>query len=206
MADSKLSALYYSPPGYWKGLAAIEKLASSAKVTEQQAKDWLKRQAIWQIYLPAPRCVPRLKFDIAMPNEAHQVDLLFLPQDRVGRKTFCYTLMVVDVASRYKEAEPLTSKTVAEVADGLARIYKRSPLRWPKLLQVDIGREFMGAVSQLLSKHGVEVRHGRVDIHRDQGIVEHWNRTLAEWLFGHQYPQEMIQTFWGSATVRPWLE
>ena len=39
MADRKLSALYYSPRGYWKGLAAIEKLASAAKVTEQRAKD-----------------------------------------------------------------------------------------------------------------------------------------------------------------------
>ena len=79
----------------------------------------------------------------------------------------------------------------AKVADGLARIYKRSPLRWPKLLQVDPGREFMGAVSQLLAKHGVEVRRGRVDIHRDQGVVERWNRTPAERLFGHQYAQEM---------------
>ena len=147
MADSKLSALYYSPRGYWKGLAAIEKLASAAKVTEQQAKDWLKRQAIWQIYLPAPRRVPRPKFDVALPNEVHQADLLFLPHDLVGRKTYRYALTVVDVASRYKEAEPLTSKTAAEVADGLARIYKWSPLRWPKLLQVDPGREFMGAVS-----------------------------------------------------------
>ena len=48
----------------------------------------------------------------------------------------------------------------------------------------------MGAVSQL-AKHGVEVRRGRVDIHRDQGVVERWNRTLAERLFGHQYAQEM---------------
>ena len=95
------------------------------------------------------------------------------------------------MASHYKEAEPLTGKTAAEVADGLARIYKRSPLRWPKLLQVDPGREFMGAVSLLLAKHGVEVRRGRVDIHWDQGVVERWNRTLAEWLFGHQYAQEM---------------
>ena len=64
-------------------------------------------------------------------------------------------------------------------------------MKWPKLLQVDPGREFMGAVSQLLAKHGVEVRRGRVDTHRDQGIVERFKRTLAERLFGHQYAQEM---------------
>ena len=128
---------------------------------------------------------------MAVPNEVHQADLLFLPHDRVGRKTFRYALTVVDVASRYKEAEPLTSKTAAEVADALSRIYIRGPLKWPKHLQVDSGREFMGAVSQLLAKHSVQVRRGRVDIHRDQGVVERWNRTLAERLFGHQYAQEM---------------
>ena len=95
------------------------------------------------------------------------------------------------MASRYKEAEPLTSKTAAEFADGLARIYKQSPLRWPKLLQVDPGRGFMGAVSQLLAKHGVEVRRGHVDIYLDQSVVERWKRTLAERLYGHQYAQEM---------------
>ena len=190
--DRKLSALYYSPRGYWKGLTAIKKLASAAKVTEQQAKDWLKRQAIWQIYLPASWRVPRPKFDVAVLNEVHQADLLFLPHDRVGRKTFHYALTVVDVASCYKEAEPLTSKTAAaEVADALSRIYRRGPLKRPKLLQVDPGREFMGAVSQLLANHSVQVRRGRVDIHRDQGVVERWNRTLAERLFGHQYAQEM---------------
>ena len=183
--DKYLSAIYYSLRGYWKGLTVIKKLASAAKVNEQQAKDWLKKQSIWQIYLPAPRHISHPKFGVAVPNEVHEADLLFLPHDRVRQKTFRYALTVVDVASRYKEAEPLTSKTAAEVADGLTRINKRSPLRWPNLLQVDTGREFMGSVSQLLAKHSVQVRRGRVDIHRDQGIVERFNRTLAERLFGH---------------------
>ena len=189
---SKLTRIYYSPRGYWKGVTAIKHLASAAKVPEDVAKDWLKRQAIWQIYLPAPRHIPRPKFDVRVPNEVHQADLLFLPHDGVGRRTYKYALTVVDVASRFKEAEPLTSKTAAEVADALSRIYKRGPLKWPKLLQVDPGREFMGAAGQLLAKHGVSVRRGRVNIHRDQGVVERFNRTLAERLFGHQQAQELV--------------
>ena len=189
---SKLEKIYYSPRGYWKGLAAIKKLASAAKVSEDVAKDWLKKQAIWQIYLPAPRHIPRQKFDVTVPNEVHQADLLFLPHDKVGRRTYKYALTVVDVASRFKEAEPLTTKEAKEVAGALSRIYKRGPLNWPKLLQVDPGREFMGEVSRLLAGHGVSIRRGRVEIHRDQGIVERWNRTLAERLFGHQYAQELL--------------
>ena len=118
----------------------------------------------------------------------------------MGRRTYKYALTVVDVAARYKEAEPLTSKGATEVADALSRIYKRGPLKWPKLLQVDPGREFMGAVSQLLAKHNVEARRGRVDSHRDQGIVERWNRTLSERLFGHQYAQEMRLPVGGRST------
>ena len=37
----------------------------------------------------------------------------------------------------------------------------------------------------------VEVRRGRVDIHRDQAIVERFNRTLTDRLFGHQNGVEM---------------
>ena len=60
----------------------------------------------------------------------------------------------------------------------------------------------MGAVSQLLAKHGVSVRRGRVDVHRDQGIVERFNRTLAERLFGHQYAQEMLLAAQAPATTQ----
>jgi len=201
--EAKLARIYYSPRGYWKGVSAIKHLASAARVSQDIAKNWLKKQAIWQIYLPAPRHVPRPRFDVRVPNAAHQADLLFLPHDRVGRRTYKYALTVVDVASRYKEAQPITSKNASEVADALSRIYKRGPLKWPKLMQVDSGREFMGAVSQLLAKHGVSVRRGR--IHRDQGIVERFNRTLAERLFGYQQAQELVHMRLGERS-REWAK
>ena len=192
--DGKLAKIYYSPQGYRKGVSAIKKLAEAAKVPENVSKQWLYKQALWQIYLPAPRHVPRPKFDVATPNSVHQADLLFLPHDKLprGKKIYKYALTVVDIASRYKEAEPLTSKNSDEVAKAFQSIYRRSPLTWPNMLQVDPGREFMGAVTKEMEKHKTYIRRGRTEIHRDQAIVERFNRTLAERLFGHQYAVEML--------------
>jgi hypothetical protein len=205
-ATNALQEAYYRPGGYWRGQAAVKKLAAAAKVPEATARDFLKRQAVWQIYLPAPRHIPRPMFDEDSPNAVHQADLLYLPHDRVGRKTYKYALTVVDVASRYKEAEALTDKSAAGVAAALDRIYKRGPLTWPRLVQVDPGREFMGAVYKLLAQHNVLVRRGRVENHRDQGIVERFNRTLAERLFGAQYAQELLLAARGSSErSREWV-
>ena len=192
--EKRLASQYYSPKGYWKGFGAIKKLAQAAKVTEDVAKQWLFKQALWQIYLPAPCYVPRPKFDVPTPNAVHQADLLFLPHDKPprSRKVYKYAWTVVDVASRYKEAEPLTSKDSAEVARAFQSIYWRSPLTWPHMLQVDPGREFMGGVTKEMENHKTYIRRGRTEIHRDLAIVELFNRTLAERLFGHQYAVEML--------------
>ena len=86
--EAKLSKIYYSPQGYCKGTSAVKKLAEAAKVHEDAAKEWLIKQALWQMYLPAPRRVPRPKFDVATPKSVHQADLLFLPHDKLplGKK------------------------------------------------------------------------------------------------------------------------
>ena len=185
-----MEKIYYSPKGFWKGKTAVNKLAKEAKVSEKQALEFLKKQAVWQVYLPAPKKIIRPRFDVSAKNEVHQADLLFLPFDRVKNKTYKYALTLVDVGTRYKEAAPLTSKDSKEVAAAFEKIYKRH-LNYPKLLQVDPGREFMGVVSQLMAKHNVKIRIGRREIHRDQGIVERFNRTLAERLFGYQYAKEI---------------
>ena len=60
------------------------------------------------------------------------------------------------------------------------------------MLQVDPGREFMGSVTKEMENHKAYIRRGRTEIHRDQAIVEHFNRTLAERLFGNQNAVEML--------------
>ena len=196
--DAKLAKVYCSSQDYWKGLAAIKNLAGAAKVHQEAAKQWLIKQALWQIYLPAPRYIPRPKFDVSTPNAVHQADLLFLPHDELprGRKVYKYALTVLDVASHYKEIEPLTSEDSAEVAKAFQSIYRRSPLTWPQMLQVDPGREFMGSATKEMENHETCIRQGCTEIHRDQAIVGRFNRMLAEYLFGSPSACSAISMPW----------
>ena len=136
--EARLAKVHYSPQDYWKGLAAIKKVAQ--KFLKNKPKK-LVRQALWQNYWPAPKCVPRPKFDVYLFNAVHEADLpFFLPYDTLGKgcghKTIKYALTVVDVASLFKEAEALTSKNSDEVAKAFMKIYRRGALEWP-VLQVD---------------------------------------------------------------------
>ena len=60
------------------------------------------------------------------------------------------------------------------------------------MLRVDPGREFMGSVTKEMENHKTYIRRSRIEILRDQAIVERFNRTLAERLLGHQYAVEML--------------
>ena len=98
---------------------------------------------------------------------------------------------MVDVASRYKDAEALTSKESHEISKAFEKIYSRK-LKYPKTLMVDPGKEFMGEVSKLMNYHNVKIQRGEAGNHRAQAFVERANRTLSEKLFSHQYAQEMV--------------
>jgi hypothetical protein len=96
------------------------------------------------------------------------------------------------VGSRYREAEPVSTKTADEVAKAFSKIYKRSKLTFHKVLQVNSGNEFKGNVTKLFETHGTQIRRGEPNIHRMQGLVERFNRTLAEQIFGVQYAKEIL--------------
>ncbi len=196
---NKFKEIYYKPENMWHGYSAINKLADLAQSSNEEAENWLSKQTMWQIYLPKPQYIARRKIttqygDYSIPNAIHQIDLLFMPADKVGRRTFKYILSVVDVASRYKEAEPLTSKYSNEVAKALTKIYKRSKLTWPKGVQMDAGREFMGEFTDLMKSHNVDMVRIKPNpgSHRKQAIVERFNRTLAEKLFTPQLAKEIL--------------
>ena len=67
---------------------------------------------------------------------------------------------------------------------------------------VDDGKEFYGDTTRLMEKHYVIIQCGDPSQHRSQGIVERFNRTLADRLFTYQYHKELEDP---SKSNREWV-
>ena len=89
-----------------------------------------------------------------------------------------------------------------EVAQAFQWIYENTPLTYPKTLIVDDGKEFYGDTTKLMGKHDVMIQRGDPNQHRSQGIVERFNRTLADRLFSYQYHKELEDA---SKSNREWV-
>ena len=141
--DKKFERIYYSNDGNWRGKSAILKLSKASGSTKEEAERWLMKQPLYQIYLPAPKYIPRPSPSMSLfakPNDIHQGDLLSLPHDRYKKKTYKYALNIVDVASRYKGSYQLTTKNSREVAQAFQWIYENlskdtDNRRWKEILQ-----------------------------------------------------------------------
>ena len=107
------------------------------------------------------------------------------------RKYIKYALNIVDVASRYKGSYQLATKNSKEVAQTFQWIFENTPLTYPKTLIIDDGKEFYGGTTKLMEKHDVLIQRGDPSQHRSQGIVERFNKTLADRLFSYQYHKEL---------------
>ena len=57
--DEKLKQIYYSDNGYWRGESAIQKLSRASGSMKEEAENWLMKHPLYQIYLPAPKYIPR---------------------------------------------------------------------------------------------------------------------------------------------------
>ena len=144
--DSALNEVYYAPGGF-QGIAALHSRLPKGAASKERIRAWIAKQEVGRYMQIRPPKEVFAHFTEDRPNAIHQADLLFLPHDRPGRgqKLYKYALTLVDVASRYKAARPLTSKLADEVAKAFTAIYTGEPLTWPKLLMVDDDLEFKGA-------------------------------------------------------------
>ena len=187
-----MDKIYYQPNHLWKGQKAVKKLKELSGEKPKAVKQWLSCQAFWQVHLPAPQRVDRPHYQVTIPNEMHQFDLLYMPLDSLYGSKYKYILAGIDAASRFNVARPLRTKQVKDVAEMIADIYKVGPLKYPKIFQCDNGSEFKGDVTKMSGKDEVKIRRVMTKCkHTHTAFVEALNKILAERLFIAQDAQEL---------------
>jgi hypothetical protein len=127
-------------------------------------------------------------FQIFKPNYAHQADLLFLPTDKFG---FKYALVVVDVHDKRVDAQAIKKKDDVSVLNAFKKIYARSILKYPKILEVDNGSEFKGETAEYFKEKGIKIHVGLTNRHRSQGLVEYKNQVIGKIILMIQAQKEL---------------
>ena len=131
-----MDKVYYQPNHFWKGQKAIKKLRILGGEKPKAVKQWLSRQAFWQVHLPAPKRVDRPHYQVTIPNEMRQFDLLYMPSDSLYGSKYKYILAGIDAASRYKVTRPLRTTQARDVAEVIAVFTRLVLSHTPKYFSV----------------------------------------------------------------------
>src|SRR5271168_1046546 len=193
-----LQKIYYQPSGYQRTAKNLLEASKQAgfDFTLSEINEWFERQLLYLIHKARPKYIPCINFNtIIVSMEVIQADILYMPYNKVGSITYIFCLTCIDVASRYKWAEPigttlnilnidnpslegiLTSDIVAKV---FIKIFNNPKcfLTWPKLLLTDMGSEFKESCKKLIKEHNMKIQ--KANSKSSMGIVKRFNRTLAE--------------------------
>lgn len=191
--DTIISELYYSPTGF----SSIQNLYNQVKLKDKtitlgQLRSWLKKQNLTQMfntseYMKTKSLDNHGHFYVFEPNKLHMIDILYLPHDN----KYKYALCLIDVATRYKAAQAIRSRTQEEVCRAIKLIYQDKNFKFPQQLNCDNGPEFKGKTKLLYERNGTVVNYSEPGYHRSQVFVEVFNRTLAKRLFTYMYSVEM---------------
>jgi len=118
----------------------------------------------------------KTRFEPVPPNNHHQIDLLYLPND-AGYK---YALVVVDIGTRKMDAIQLKNKESKDVIKSLTELYNTSKyINKPKRITVDDGSEFKGVFADTIRKMKVDLRVAQTARHRQTCLAEHANGTIG---------------------------
>ncbi len=141
------------------GNPGAQKLYLSARkrgiaVTRNQIKQFLALKPERQIFRPLPRSSGATGAEAL--DVRWQMDLIEFrtAPSKVGRETFKYIIVLIEVFSRQVWAEPCKDKTPDSVEPVLRRMLRALPKK-PEVISTDKGNEFTGAVQSMLDAKGI---------------------------------------------------
>ncbi|XP_014213090.1 uncharacterized protein F54H12.2-like [Copidosoma floridanum] len=140
----------------WKthNVNRVETLSKTHKI-----KEWLKGQVVYTLHKTIRRKFPSLFYDVNALDDLWETDLIQLTSIKNYNIGMSYILVAIDILSKFVWAHPLCDKTCSEVTTAFKKILNNKHYRYPKTVQTDQGKEFLGSEFQQLLKHnGIKFR------------------------------------------------
>ena len=78
---SALAEIYYQPEHLWLGKKAIKKLQDESKLPRKQVVKFLVKQGFFQVHMPPPKHIIHPHYQVTVPNQIHEMDLIYMPHD-----------------------------------------------------------------------------------------------------------------------------
>ena len=138
--ERRLAKLYYEPHRSSALAGKRQLFRHIPKDKRDKAIEWLMGEDAYTLHKPAVSKFQRRPTIVSGLGEQLQADLMDISSRREENDNFKFVLTVVDVFSKIAWAEPVRSKSGADVSVALRRVLERSG-RFRKL-QTDKGKEF----------------------------------------------------------------
>lgn len=140
-----------------------------------------KQGIAYELHKPARKNYLRRKTTIKGLYDLMQIDLVEMQQFASLNNGYRYILMAINALSKYAFAEPLKTKSAAEVAQAMEKIIKKSNHAYSNL-QSDMGKEFWNSTFKtLMDKYKINHYHTFSPI--KAAIVERLNRTIKNLMY-----------------------
>lgn len=179
-----MERLYYNLPKPTTYAGADKLLTSTRKrYTKRQVIDWLESQDAYNSHKLVRRRFPRRIYNAENIDDVWEADLMDVRSLSTYNDNYTYLLACIDVLGKFAWVEALLDKTSKSVARAFERILSRCGNRKPKLLQSDLGKEFVGAdMQKTLKNHDITYRVVR-NPDTKAAIVERFIRTFKERMY-----------------------
>jgi transposase InsO family protein len=186
--DEILEDLYYTPglPTTYAGIDRLWKAAKTVnkKIQRRQVENWLLAQDTYTLHKTARRKLsaePRVH--VSHIDEQWAMDLCDVTNISRYNDKCNFILTVIDVMSKWADAEEVPRKTAGDTTRALEVVFARTPRR-PQKIETDHGKEFYNATfSRLCEREGIH--HFSTQSTNKASVAERFNRSLKGLMYKH---------------------
>jgi len=158
---------------------SAQKLASAAGVTLEVAKKYLAGVDAFTLHKERRKHFIKNRYIIPRMQHLYEADLVDMQHLKSKNNNITFLLNVVDCFSKFLWSVPLKNKKAATVLAAFKTVFRG---KFPKYLQVDLGREFANnTLKKYLEENKVQLIFPRTS--SKCHIIERMNKTLKSKIF-----------------------